>query len=72
MSAGVDEQPVVCVEHGQPTDEELAALIAAVLTCAAAARADQPAPHATTAPVAPPWNRPGHKVPYRSPVSWQR
>ncbi|MGY6024460.1 acyl-CoA carboxylase subunit epsilon [Streptomyces spinosirectus] len=67
MITVVEEQPVVRVERGRIAEDELAALVAVLLTRAAGtdrARA--------VIPVVPLWNRPERNAPYRSPASWRR
>lgn len=67
MTTVVVEQPLVRVERGRLDEDELAALVAVLLSRAGAAGEDRAA-----VPVVPHWNRPERNVPYHSPVSWQR
>ncbi|MFI2200894.1 acyl-CoA carboxylase subunit epsilon [Streptomyces sp. NPDC020192] len=58
--------PLVRVERGLPSDDELAALTVALLSRAVIAGAGTPA-----APPVPLWDRPERHASYR-PVSWRR
>ncbi|MFF9285479.1 acyl-CoA carboxylase subunit epsilon [Streptomyces griseosporeus] len=60
--------PLVRVERGHASDDELAALTVVLLS-----RTVAPAPTARpTAPAVPLWDRPERNAPYRPPVSWRR
>ncbi|GHF73705.1 MULTISPECIES: acyl-CoA carboxylase subunit epsilon [Streptomyces] len=60
--------PLVRVERGHASDDELAALTVVLLS-----RTTAPAPAAgPTAPAVPLWDRPERNAPYRPPVSWRR
>ncbi|MFJ8027583.1 acyl-CoA carboxylase subunit epsilon [Streptomyces sp. NPDC096311] len=59
--------PLVRVERGHVTDDELAALTVVLLSRATAQDADAPATQG-----APRWDRPERHAPYRFPGSWRR
>ncbi len=61
-AAPLDTAPLPRVVRGNPTDEELAALVAVVALLSARPR---PAEHIQPRP------RPGHRNRYRSAVSWR-
>ncbi|MFF9626500.1 acyl-CoA carboxylase subunit epsilon [Streptomyces griseosporeus] len=62
--------PLVRVERGHASDDELAALTVVLLS---RTTAPDPAPAARpAAPAVPLWDRPERNAPYRPPVSWRR
>lgn len=62
--------PLVRVERGLPSEDELAALTVALLSRAATTR--ESAADASAAAPVPLWDRPELHTPYRIPASWRR
>ncbi|MFI6358573.1 acyl-CoA carboxylase subunit epsilon [Streptomyces sp. NPDC050743] len=62
----LDAAGAVRVEKGTPTEEELAALIAVLLSCSAGAAAEE-----DVSPAPPRWRRPEQAADHRTPRSWR-
>ncbi|MFD4528625.1 acyl-CoA carboxylase epsilon subunit [Streptomyces sp. NPDC058470] len=69
MTAATEAPTLVrVIRGGDIPDAELAALTAVLLARAAAQTADAARDEVSVMPL---WERPGHRSPYRSPLSWR-